>query len=324
LVLQFYDHVSIEPFYAKYNHDPNIKLYVREVVAEDAIESAASTGKIIVLIHGATFPSSVAFDLDYENASMMQQLARSGWDTFALDMEGYGNSPRPAVMDDPDKFPDDPAPISPDVTVANVASVVDFVRELRGVDKVHVLGWSAGAMIEAPRYAIEQPDKVEKLVLWGTRYKGKALNEDEIAKKIDDINSKKNRMGDPSSIERWGSLGTAPNMIKPGLFKAYTIAHKASDPMSDALDGKIRAPFGRFMEVSTQETRVDAEKITVPTLIIRGELDTVVPLEDNTALLNALAGDGNKLVTIPGAGHFNQMEKTNKQFYQALENFLNN
>ena len=298
-------------------------LHVREIVQESAIESVAETGKVIVLVHGATLPGSVAFDLDFENASMMRQLAQSGWDTFALDLEGYGESSRPAVMDDPDAYPDEPAPISPDVTVANVAAVVDYVRELRNVEKVYMLGWSLGAMVEVPRYAIEQPDKLSKIVLHGTRFMGKAVNDEEVAKKVANINLKKNRMGDPAKIERWGSLGTTPEMIIPGLFEVYSAAHLESDPMSAALGGKIRAPFGRFIEVVSQQKRFDAEKITVPTLIIRGELDKIAPLEDNEMLLATLASNEKKLVTIPGAGHMNPMENTNKQFYQALENFLN-
>jgi len=255
---------------------------------------------------------------------MMRHLAQNGWDTFALDLEGYGESSRPAIMDDPGAYPDDPAPISPDVTVANVAAVVDFVRELRGVEKVYMLGWSAGAMIEVPRYAIAEPDKLQKIVLQGAGFTGNELNAEEIEKIIADINLKKNRMGDPAEIERWGNLGTTPEMLIPGLFEVYTAAHLASDPMSRLLDGKIRAPFGRFIGVSTEQKLFDAEKITVPTLIIRGEFDQIALLKDNEALLDSLGSKVKQLVTIPGAGHMNHMEKTNGQFYEALDGFLNN
>ena len=320
----YIDHISVEPFYARHNLDPKVVLHVREVVQANAIDTVKETGKVIVLVHGATLPGSVAFDLDFKNASLMSRLAQGGWDTFAIDLEGYGESSRPAIMDDPAAYPDEPAPISPDVTVADVATVVDYVRELRGVEKVHMLGWSAGAMIEVPRFAAEQPEKIKKIVLHGSRFMGKAFSKEEVAAKTADINAKKNRMGDPTSIERWGDQGTTPDMVIPGLFEVYTTAHLASDPMSAKLGNKVRAPFGRFIGVSTQQKRVNAEKITVPTLIIRGETDTVAPLKDNQALLAALASDEKKLVTIPGAGHWNQMEKTNTQFYKEIEDFLNN
>ena len=133
------------------------------------------TPKVLLFLHGGTFPGTVAFDLDYENVSMMRHFAKLGWDTFALDLEGYGQSTRPPIMDEPEKYPDSQAPIGLDVTLADVGRTVDFIRDLRAVDKVHVLGWSSGAMAEAPLYAIQQPDKVAKLILYATNYLGKPI-----------------------------------------------------------------------------------------------------------------------------------------------------
>jgi len=316
------DHQSIDSFYSRNNLDPSVTLHVREVVVEGGIESASASGKVIVLVHGATFPANVAFDLNFENASLMRALASRGWDVFALDLEGYGDSTRPEVMDNPDAWPDEPAPVTPDVSVANVSAVVDFVRELRGVERVHMLGWSAGAMIEVPRFAIEQPQKLEKIVLYGTMFEGKEKSQEEIATEVDRINSSKNRMGDPTKVERWAGLGTTPDMLLPGLFAVYTEAHLASDPLSEKLGGKVRAPFGRFMDRATSHEYVLADQISVPTLIIRGELDKIAELEDNQMLLSALASDEKELVTIPGGGHFLHMEKVNSEFYAALETFL--
>ena len=81
---------------------------------------------------------------------MMRHFARAGWDTFALDLEGFGLSTRPPVMDNPTVFPDSRAPIHTDVTLRDVERVVDFISALRGVAQVHLLGWSQGATVEAP------------------------------------------------------------------------------------------------------------------------------------------------------------------------------
>jgi pimeloyl-ACP methyl ester carboxylesterase len=74
-------------------------------------------------------------------------------------------------MDDPAAFPGSKAPIRSDVTVRNVERVVDFIRALRGVEQVHLLGWSEGASVEAPLYAIQHPDKVARLVLFSATYR---------------------------------------------------------------------------------------------------------------------------------------------------------
>ncbi|HKH19962.1 MAG TPA: alpha/beta fold hydrolase, partial [Gammaproteobacteria bacterium] len=87
----------------------------------------------MLLLHGLGTPGTVAFDLNHEQCSMMRSLAQAGWDTFALDFEGYGQSTRPLVMDAPAAFPDSKAPIHTEVTLSNVERAIEFIRTLRGV-----------------------------------------------------------------------------------------------------------------------------------------------------------------------------------------------
>jgi len=317
----FLSHVSKEPFYRDQGLDPTVSLHVREIVERGKERTAGRENKVLLFLHGATFPGYVAFDLDYENVSMMRHFARLGWDTFALDLEGYGQSSRPPVMDAPDQYPDRDAPISVDVTLADVERAVDFIRDLRGVDKVHLLGWSAGAMVEAPLFAIRQPDKVAKLVLYGAKYLGKGKTAEQRREQDAKRNSAKNRYGNPADLQRWGKLGTKAENLIPGAFDAYTSAHLASDPLSEALGGRIRAPWGRF--IGWPEPHFDAAGITVPTLVIRGETDAVASQEDNQKLFEALGSETKKYVEIEGAGHMIHFEKTNGDFYKALEDFLN-
>ena len=163
----FISHTSNEPFYAQQRLDPRVTLHVREVVLAGRERTVAKDGKILLLIHGGTIPGYVAFDTDRENCSLMRYFARAGWDTFALDLEGFGLSTRPLVMENPAAFPDSKAPMHGEVTVRDVERVVDFINSLRGTEKVHLLGWSQGASLEAPLYAIRHPEKVAKLVLFG-------------------------------------------------------------------------------------------------------------------------------------------------------------
>jgi pimeloyl-ACP methyl ester carboxylesterase len=166
----FISHTSNEPFYAQQRLDPRVTLHVREVVLAGRERTVAKDGKILLLIHGGTIPGYVAFDTDRENCSLMRYFARAGWDTFALDLEGFGLSTRPLVMENPAAFPDSKAPMHGEVTVRDVERVVDFINSLRGTEKVHLLGWSQGASLEAPLYAIRHPEKVAKLVLFGVSY----------------------------------------------------------------------------------------------------------------------------------------------------------
>lgn len=318
----YLSHESKEPFYRQYNLSPDVVLHVREVMVAGNERTAGKDNKVLLFIHGATFPANVAFDLDFENVSMMRHFARLGWDTFALDLEGYGESTRPPIMDQPENYPDNKAPIDLSVTVDDVGRVVDFIRNLRGVDKVHILGWSAATMAEAPRYAIEQPDKVAKLVLYATNYLGKSKGKTAAERQAEDDkrNAQKNRYGDPANMKRWAKLGTKKEYLIPGAFEAYRQAHLASDPKSAELGGKVRAPWGRF--IGWPEPHFDASRITVPTLVIRGDSDTLATREDNQKLVADLGSKEKKYVEIAEAGHMIQYEKNNAAFYRAIADFL--
>lgn len=185
-----------------------------------------------------------------------------------------------------------------------------------------MLGWSAGATLEVPSYAVEHSDKLKKIVLYGVRYQNKSRTQQESEEILKKNDAEKNRMADPTATDRWAGLGTEADMVIPGLFDVYTPLHLASDPLAEKNDNKVRAPWGRFTPYFNQATMQQPDKITVPTLIIRGEYDTYAVLEDNQKLFDALAGDDNKLVTIKDGGHFLHMENVNLAFYEALDNFL--
>lgn len=315
-------HNSIEPFYQNHNLDPAVILHVREVVSAGRERTAGRDQKVLLLVHGATFPAAIAFDLNYPNASMMQSLASLGWDTFALDIEGYGESTRPPSMDFPGLYPDDNAPISPLVSLADVNRVVDFIRDLRGIDTVHLLGWSAGAYNEVPAFAIAYPEKTGKVILMGSIWPGSPKTEEENKETMAKADSRKVDIGFPFKAGRWNRFGTKVEELPPGLLDVYIKDHTASDPKSGELGGGVRKPSGR-MVLSTESTpRFDPGKITAPTLVLRGELDTIAKEAENQALLDALGSTDKQMVSIPNTGHFQQFESSNALTYTAIIDFL--
>jgi pimeloyl-ACP methyl ester carboxylesterase len=316
----FVSHTSNEPFYTQNNLDARVTLHVREVVLPGRERTVAQDGKVLLLIHGYSVPGYVAFDTNHENCSLMRYFARAGWDTFALDLEGFGLSTRPLVMDNPAAFPDSKAPIHADVSLHDVERVVDFISALRGVEQVHLLGWSQGAELEAPLYVIQHPEKVASLVLFGVGY-GNPMSTEEREKSAVEGEAQKVFYSVPS-LERWAGLGTKKEFIASGCFDAHRRALLASDPKSGELGGAVRVPAGRTVGVDLAAPRFDAAKISVPTLVIRGDADTNATREDNQQLMAALSSTGKEYVEIPNGGHFLHFEKLNMQFYEAIQNFL--
>jgi pimeloyl-ACP methyl ester carboxylesterase len=164
-------------------------IYVREVVlAGTALRQGATAGRVVLFVHGAGTPAEVAFDVPYQDYSWMAYLAHAGFDVFAMDTTGYGRSTRPPPMNDPCNLAPAqqtlfvpaliPAPCSATyprqmTTIASdwndIGAVVDYVRGLRHVDKLDMIGWSLGGP-RAGGYASQHPDKVRALVLLAPAY----------------------------------------------------------------------------------------------------------------------------------------------------------
>ena len=145
------------------------QIYAREVVrAGVVLRNQALADRVVLFVHGAGTPSEVAFDVAYQDYSWMGYLARAGFDVFAMDTTGYGRSTRPAPMNDPCNLAREqqnlfipsllPEPCAPSyprqmTTIASdwndIGTVVDYVRALRHVERVSLIGWSLGTLLAA-------------------------------------------------------------------------------------------------------------------------------------------------------------------------------
>jgi pimeloyl-ACP methyl ester carboxylesterase len=162
------------------------QVYARErVVSRNLLRGSSG---VVLFVHGAGTPAEVAFDVPYGDYSWMAYLANAGFDVFSMDMEGYGRSTRPSVMNDPCNLSHDqqlmfvPAVISAPcassfqgsaTTIASdwndIGAVVDYVRALRHVERVNLAGWSQGGP-RAGGYTAQHPDRVQRLVLLAPAY----------------------------------------------------------------------------------------------------------------------------------------------------------
>ena len=139
--------------------DPQIKVCVRN--KHNADQREFSPDKVALFVHGATYPSETAFDIDFPGGSWMDYMVERGFDTYLVDVRGYGGSTRPAAMDAPaDQNP--PFATTADA-VNDVGAAVDFILKRRNIKKLNLIGWSWGTTIMAS-YTARNNDKVVKLV----------------------------------------------------------------------------------------------------------------------------------------------------------------
>jgi pimeloyl-ACP methyl ester carboxylesterase len=109
----------------------------------DAEATVPGGGVPIVLVHGLG---------DHAEAwvPMIKELKRAGFHVYALDLLGYGRSPKPSDSD---------------YSIATQEKVVyDFVQAL-GLQKTDVGGWSMGGWI-ALKLALDHPELVDRLVVY--------------------------------------------------------------------------------------------------------------------------------------------------------------
>jgi pimeloyl-ACP methyl ester carboxylesterase len=275
--------------------------------------------RIVLFVHGATFPVAAAFDMDLPGGSWMENIARRGFDVYAVDVRGYGSSTRPPAMDqDPAANP--PFAVTRDA-VRDVSAAAEFILKRRGVSRLNVIGWSWGTTTMAT-YAAENPAKVVKVVLFapvwlmesGPRYEGayRTATHDSVRvqttagvpkDRIEEIN--------PSAwYEKWWAVVQATDPT----------GAKRSPPV-------IRVPNGAFKDFSEYwgagKQFYDPTAIRAPTLLVVGEWDTTTPPARVQELLKHLTGSNDRRLLILSEGsHQMALEKNRMHLIRAVQGFL--
>ena len=298
---------------------PGIELFLRNKHAKN---QGASTGRVLLYVHGATYPSETAFDLKLDGLSWMDYIAAHGWDVWLVDLRGYGRSTRPPEMDKPAT---DNAPlVTTDIAVRDVGAAIDYIMKRRGISKLSLLGWSWGTSIMGT-YAAANNDKVDKLVLYAPLW----LRNTPLLIGGDGPLGAYRTVNRDGAKKRW--LTGVPedkqaDLIPPGWFEAWTDATWATDPNSKEA-GLLRAPNGVIQDVrdywASGKPYYDAANIRAPTLLIKAEWDQDTPAYMAQALFAQLKNAPSKRYVEIGEGtHTVIMEKSRMQLFREVQLFL--
>lgn len=283
-------------------------------------EGVADQG-VVLLLEPFGVPSAEAFDVP--GYSWMDDLARRGYVVWSLDVRGFGRSTRPQAMETPPM--ENPPLVTSAEALTDVAVAVDHILEMHQVEKIHLVGWSWGAVL-AGMYAAEHPEKVDRLVLHGAMH-GFSL---------------------PSMTE---PLEESPGVLKP--LPAYQLAtwemthhhwmmmmgdrpladhatmhaveqvFLASDPTSGERDPvSVRRPMGPLVDlyhIWSDQPIFDASLIEAPVLVIRGDSDFFA--EPGLAEKLTSSPDAREVV-IPDATHWVIYETGGEQLFSITAAFL--
>jgi pimeloyl-ACP methyl ester carboxylesterase len=301
---------------------PGIQLYVRNKHPQGI--SSFSGDKILLYVHGATYPSETAFDLQLNGMSWMDYIARQGYDVYLVDVRGYGRSTRPPEMD---LLPEQNAPLVRTTTaVQDVGAAVDFILKRRGVSKINLLGWSWGTSIMG-MYTTQNNDKVSKLVLYAPQWIRTTASLVQAGPKVGAYRT----VSKDAAKGRW--LTGVPedkkaSLIPPGWFEAWADATFATDPVGAKRTPQVlRAPNGVVLDGieywSAGKPLYDPAGIRVPTFLAHAEWDADLPSYMLYAYFAKLTNAPYKRYVQIGEGtHTVIMEKNRMQLFQAVQQFL--
>lgn len=313
------------------------QLYVREVVvAGPALRTRAPSQPVVLFVHGAGTPAEVAFDSSPEGYSWMAHMARSGFDTFAVDMTGYGRSTRPAAMNDPCnvaresqaafipqvlKAPCPPSLSGPITTMESdwhdIDAVVDQLRVLRGVDKVSLVAWSQGGP-RAGGYAARNPGKVNRLVVLAPAYQRSGpLNAPQPLLAAGAAPMTTQSQGE--FMANWDRQVGCADQYETSAAAAIWADLRASDAVGSTWGSGVR----RAPQVPTWGfNREVVAKMQTPFLMVVGSYDKQVPPERVRELYTDLGAKQKVFVELACSSHNAMWEKNRAQLFRVSTDWL--
>ena len=280
--------------------DGGVKLFLWNKHAGDPSRAAGR----ILFVHGSSMASQPTFDLHVPgrpDSSVMEFFAARGYDTWCVDMEGYGRST---------KDRDNNAPIS--YGADDCFAAATYIQNLRGKQPLLVYGISSGAL-RAALFAQHHPGMVARLALHAMVWTGEGSPTlAERRKRLPEFRAKNRRPIDRKfvrSIFERDHPGTADDAVIEAFADAIL-----------ALDDSV--PTGTYVDMCANLPVCDPEKITVPTLIMRGEYDGIADLQDLMQFFAKLPNPDKQLAVMPGVAHASFHQKNYAICYHILASFF--
>jgi 3-oxoadipate enol-lactonase len=237
----------------------------------------------VVLLHGLGSSSA-----DWPE---QQAVLQARYRIVAVDLPGHGGSPLPPGR----------------LTIEGMAREVAALQAGMGEEPAHVVGLSLGACV-ALRMALQAPALVRTLTLVNPFARVQAAGPGDVAR----------------LALRLLLLGTAPMEsvaadVARRLFPWPEQRELYESAVASLAATPRRAYFAAMRALARFDARGQVAAIRLPTLIVAGDRDTMVPLAAKAALAGAIPGA--RLLVIPASGHATPHDQP-AAFNRALLEFL--
>ncbi len=271
-----------------------LRIYLWEKYHKDFNQSFKQTNKIVLLVHGATWSGRPDFDLQIRDYSLMDFLAKNGYDVWAIDIHGYGKS---------EKAKSDKDWSDTESAAGDIGAAVDYIAKQRGVEKISILGWSWGTQTTG-LYTMKHPEKVNKLILFAMGWKPNP-------------NAKNAPL--PKEQYRINDEKAARSDFIAGQYEEDVVAKY----VKEALAADPKSPNGVRVDFISKLPILQPEQIKVPTLIIHPEKDFLASESESLEFFGRLGTNYKSYVALPDGGHAIILEKNYHKFQNAVLSFLN-
>lgn len=247
---------------------------------------------IILFVHGRTWSGIPDFDLQVEgeDLSLMDGLTEQGYSTYAIDLRGYGGTPR-----------DNSEWASPNIAADDILHVLRWISMKNDNQKVHLFGWSMGSTLSLLATQ-KNSNNIASLTVFGYWQ-----DLDYRIPKTPNITLQKNI----NTAKNAASDFIVPGSISQKAINTYVKMALKHDP--------IRVDWKNKHEYNA----IDPSLITIPVLILQGEFDPIGPSDRQAKLFNRLKTADKSWIVISGGDHAAFMEKPRKHFIHSFTQFIN-
>ena len=291
---------GIEHWTHKTTPEGDIKLFLWEKKASPKVPHVGT----IFFVHGSSMASQPTFDLHVDgrpHSSAMDWFTDHGFDTWTMDNEGYGRSDKHRNINfDISNGADDLAAGSAYI----LAGSIDRTLLMYGI--------SSGAL-KAALFTERHPERLAKLALDAFVWTGEGSHTlEQRKKKLPEFLAQNRRPIDRAFVH------SIFQRDHPG-----TADEKTVEAFADAiltLDDSM--PTGTYVDMCSKLPLLDPTKITVPTIILRGEYDGIAGFDDLIDFYKLLPNMNKQFSVMAGISHASFQQKNYMMVYQILHSFF--